>query len=120
MLQVSLRPVDTIDLLAELVREPERELVDIFTAAGVNVPFLREQLSVRALGTSPRDVSVEIKGVLEKSFEVALDLGHTEVTMLHVLMAIVLSRCRALSYLGEAGADTDLLQREIHLRLRKA
>ncbi len=112
------RPLDSLDLLAQLVRDPDGEAVRTLAEAGTDTAWLLEQLDGRLLGDRPRGVSDELRSVIEKALIVSKDFHHTSVDWMHVLMSMLLLGSASVAYLTEAGADRGHLEAILRQRLQ--
>ncbi|GMU57391.1 MAG: hypothetical protein AMXMBFR33_65370 [Candidatus Xenobia bacterium] len=112
------RPLDSLDLLAQLVRDPGGEAVRTLAEAGTDTAWLLEQLDGRLLGERPRGVSDELRSVIEKALIVSKDFHHTSVDWMHVLMSMLLLGSASVAYLTEAGADRGHLEAILRQRLQ--
>ncbi len=112
------RPLDSLDLLAQLVRDPDGEAVRTLAEAGTDTAWLLEQLDGRRLGGDPRGVSDEMREVIERAFNLSRDFHHTSVDWMHVLMSMLLLGSASVAYLTEAGADRGHLEAILRQRLQ--
>jgi hypothetical protein len=113
------RPLDSLDLLAQLVRDPAGESVTTLREARTNTEFLLETLDGRRLGGDPRGVSDEVKAVIEKAYELSQEFHQPSVDWMHVLLAMILLGSASVAYLEEAGTDKQALATILRQRLKR-
>lgn len=113
------RPLDSLDLLAQLVRDPAGESVVTLREARTDTGWLLETLDGRRLGGDPRGVSDEVKAVIEKAYELSQEFHQPSVDWMHVLLAMILLGSASVSYLEEAGTDKQALAAILRQRLQK-
>lgn len=112
------RPLDSLDLLAQLIRDPAGDAVATLGEAGTNTQWLLETLDGRRLGGDPRGVSSEVNAVIEKAYALSQDFHQPSVDWMHVLLAMVMLGSASVAYLEEAGADKQRLAAILRQRLQ--
>lgn len=112
------RPLDSLDLLAQLVRDPAGEAVSTLSQSGTDARWLLETLDGRRLGGDPRGVSDEVKAVIEKAYELSQEFHQPTVDWMHVLLAMVMLGSASVAYLEEAGTDKQQLAAILRQRLQ--
>lgn len=110
--------LDSLDLLAQLVRDPAGQAVATLREGGADTTFLLESLEGRRLGGDPRGVSNEVKAVIDKAYELSQEFHQPTVDWMHVLLAMILLESASVAYLSEAGADKQRLAAILRQKLQ--